>query len=337
LITFRKPTITQAIGGLLVASSAYLYYQSFTSDVVYSVLANIDAHIIEISSQTQGVVTEIHTEENNFITEGDSIASIDMSDLKARLIEAQVKGLEHRAKIKYADASIALTATQAETVGAEFEVVSELLGKAREAFKEGQGLLNRGELSKSELTTLETDVLSLERQSRSLNGRTAELIAEQGVVEMSKGQAYADNLLLTAQAKLLLSENDKYEIDSPVTGVVSVMDAKVGQFVEVGDPIAQVVDVSELWVTAYIAEKDIGQINIGTLAQVRVPSREADWLQAVVKSISPVTVKKPHAWLPYENTLVPVKLSVKFTGYIQPGIEVKAVLLPQLIKSPEQS
>jgi len=320
LKTLPKPNFLQGVGLVFLATAAYSYFQPFSADKVQSVSAKIEANIVQISSQTSGVVQSIYSAENNFISKGDGVASIDPSDLKAKLIETQAKGLDSRAKIKFADADIALIATQANAVGSEFLVVSSLLDKAQSAY------------DKSPDDVLASELLVLERESRSLSGRAAELIAQKDKVEMSKGSAYAEGLLVSAQMGLLMAETKKYQIDSPVTGVVSDVSVKVGQFIEVGDEIATIVDVSDLWVTAYIDEKDIHRIKIGTLAKVNPNSLGDQWLPAAVMSISPVAITQPHSWLPIDEVLVPVKLAVKLSGYLQPGLKVDAVLFPNLVK-----
>lgn len=336
---FQKPNYRQVIGLSLIAIAVFQYYQSPKSNVIKAVSAKIEANMVEVSSQTSGIIESIYTNENNFIVAGDDVASIDTSDLEARLIETKVKGLGARAKVNYADADIAFIATQAESIESEFKVVSAMLSDVRGVYDDAKAAAENGGDVLDGFAELEYEVLALERDVRSLNGKAAELIAKQEKVEMSKGQAYAEGLLVAAQVKMLMTENQKYNITSPVTGVISKVNARAGQFVKVGDPIAQVVDVSDLWVTAYIDEKDISKVRIGNRAQVSPKTNENKWFPAVVRSISPVAVKTS-GWFNIEKALVPVKLSVKLSGYLQPGLEVDAFLFTEdqkgSVKSLEQ-
>lgn len=324
---FKKLDYMKVIGVSLIAVASLQYYNSLGSGVIVAVAANVEANIIELSSQTSGVVSSIYTSENSFISEGDGVASIDTSHLEARLLEAKVRGLSFLAKVNYADADIALIATQAESVESEFVAVSAILDNTKSAYDSAKA--DKGSDAFDYAAALEYEILSLERDIRALNDKSKELIAKQSKVEMSKGQAYADGLLVAAQVEMLLMESQKHHIDSPVTGVVSNVDVSVGQFVEVGDKIAQVVDLSDLWVTAYIGEKDIGKLKIGDRAQVR-PKASETWLPAVIESISPSTVKRRHDWLPMDNVLIPVKLSVKMSVFLQSGFEVDVYLLPSM-------
>lgn len=60
------------------------------------------------------------------------------------------------------------------------------------------------------------------------------------------------------------------ELGSPLNGYVIVKSALPGEVVQVGSPVFTVIDLNDLWVTAYINETDIGRVKLGQDADVAI-------------------------------------------------------------------
>jgi len=58
------------------------------------------------------------------------------------------------------------------------------------------------------------------------------------------------------------------ELASPLNGYVLVKSALPGEVVQVGAPVFTAVDLNNIWVTAYIAETDLGKAKLGQKANV---------------------------------------------------------------------
>lgn len=67
---------------------------------------------------------------------------------------------------------------------------------------------------------------------------------------------------------------DRTVIRAPFSGVVEHRHVELGDFVDMGDPIARVVDRSPILVIAYVSERDIGFLNSKTKADVTLATGE---------------------------------------------------------------
>ena len=78
--------------------------------------------------------------------------------------------------------------------------------------------------------------------------------------------------LATATARLKSIEQDvaRTEIRAPFTGVVNDVPVETGDFVDVGAPAAQVVDLTAIIVTAEVAERYAPSVRAGSIARVRL-------------------------------------------------------------------
>lgn len=68
--------------------------------------------------------------------------------------------------------------------------------------------------------------------------------------------------------------SNRYELRSPLTGIVLQQQLTIGQNVEQKDVLFTVADLSTVWVTAAVHEKDIASIHKGTSAAIEIQQRE---------------------------------------------------------------
>ncbi len=83
-------------------------------------------------------------------------------------------------------------------------------------------------------------------------------------------------LLESAKANLASMEValDRTVIRAPFSGVVEHRHVELGDFVDMGDPIARVVDRSPILVVAYVSERDVGFLSRKTKADVTLATGE---------------------------------------------------------------
>ncbi|HET8796979.1 MAG TPA: efflux RND transporter periplasmic adaptor subunit, partial [Thermoanaerobaculia bacterium] len=62
------------------------------------------------------------------------------------------------------------------------------------------------------------------------------------------------------------------KLHAPIDGIVNVLAARTGEFVEAGQPVLTLVDPDDLWVRADIEETYIDRLRIGDKLTVRLPS-----------------------------------------------------------------
>lgn len=62
------------------------------------------------------------------------------------------------------------------------------------------------------------------------------------------------------------------ELTSPLDGYITVKSALAGENVQVGDPVFTAIDLNDIWVSAYVEEKDLGKIKLNQEAYVKIDS-----------------------------------------------------------------
>ena len=77
---------------------------------------------------------------------------------------------------------------------------------------------------------------------------------------------------LQAQLELADTRLGFADLRSPLNGYVLVRSAEEGEVVQLGAPVFTAVDLNNIWVTAYINEKDLGRVKLNQETEVKTDS-----------------------------------------------------------------
>ena len=77
--------------------------------------------------------------------------------------------------------------------------------------------------------------------------------------------------LLSARRALELAaiRFDYAELKSPIDGFITVRSADVGEVLQAGSPVYTIVDLNDVWLTAYINETDLGRVKLNQPVNVK--------------------------------------------------------------------
>jgi len=92
----------------------------------------------------------------------------------------------------------------------------------------------------------------------------------------------------TPKMEFLGAADTRVDVPSPIDGVVVAVPAAVGGTVAPGQPVAMIVDPSQLWVNANIEETKISRVKPGQLVDLHVDALNAT-ISGRVESITPAT------------------------------------------------
>jgi membrane fusion protein (multidrug efflux system) len=84
----------------------------------------------------------------------------------------------------------------------------------------------------------------------------------------------------------LNTTTDATAVVSPITGTIFNLTATPGQLISAGQPLAQVVDLSSLYITAYVEENTVRDVHVGQGVDVTV---DGEYMHGNVQLIEPVT------------------------------------------------
>ena len=128
------------------------------------------------------------------------------------------------------------------------------------------------EQAKANLAQAQSDYQLQQKQS----ARVANLLKDNAVPVQDNDLAQAK--LEVAQAKLLEAQRalelaeirlSHADLKSTIDGFVTVKSADVGEVLQAGSPVFIVVDLNDIWLTAYINETDLGRVKLNQSVDVK--------------------------------------------------------------------
>ena len=307
------------VAALLLAWGGRWLYHRYTH--VYSDDARIDGEVITVSSRTSGWITELNVIEGDAVKKGQVLAQVDARDsvlarevLLSKLRSAESQMAVVRAQSGQVDEET-LGKVQSDTnqlVAAEAQVASleVQLKQARDDYERARELTEQKWLSQQAMERARTGYQQMQENHRKA---VAEVAAARGMLSVAGGSRKqlhvleSQLLVLNRQADEIRAEVRRQEIDisdrtilSPADGHVVMTFVRKGEHVSAGQRILMFHDPNHIWVEANIKETDVGLLQPGMKAQVRVDAYRGEVFSGEVFRIGQAATSK-FALLPDPN------------------------------------
>jgi membrane fusion protein, multidrug efflux system len=252
----RRRNLILVILILLVAAAAAVPGWRYLSSYEDTDDAQVDGHIIAVSSRINGTIVGVYVVDTQPVREGQLLADIDPADYvvaiegaRARLGQAQAQ--VESAKADYETALSKVSQDDATSAKAEYDVprleilAAEGAGR-REDYQESL------RVAKVARATVDADRASANAALKNIASREA---------EVKEAQAELDQALL----------NYSYtKITAPMSGVIGKKSVEPGQRVQPGESLLAVVPLDDIWVTANFKEDQLRRMQPGQPVDIHV-------------------------------------------------------------------
>ena len=123
---------------------------------------------------------------------------------------------------------------------------------------------------------------------------------------------------------------DDSRLQVPFDGVVLSTSAEPGSYLNPGTPVLTVADIRDVWLRAFVAEKDLGRIRLGQSANVSVDAYPERTWKGDISYISSAAEFTPRAvQSPEERTNLVYRIKIRLDnadGVLKPGMPADAVV-----------
>ncbi len=310
-------TLLAIIGGIFV-----LRWYLFGLTHIYTEDAQIDGHIVSVSTMVPGNIRAIYVRKNQFVKKGELIARINDSTYYPAMLQAKANYRLAKAKLYSAGGGVA------QFIGNSYNsyYINRLayttalanLHKARLAFTlakknylRGLALLGKEFITKQQFDTLNTQYL-ISKQAL-ISAQSALETARRNYVESRyvKSVSYANKLttliplknavkVAKAAYKVALANYKNTFIYSPINGVVSEKMSYAGEFVTPGTPIVMENNLKNVWITANVKETVVANVKKGDPVNIAVDSFPGKVFKGTVEFVGSVSTSK-FALIPTNN------------------------------------
>jgi HlyD family secretion protein len=180
-------------------------------------------------------------------------------------------------EIRQAEATLAAVESQRKAAEAELENARLTAERLQKMAAQGVTATDQFDQARTAHDAARARVAALARQVDAQRSRVAlartnaeQIAVRRSQLEANERQQDAANAQ-RARADVRLAYT---ELHAPIGGIVDVLAARAGEFVEAGQPVVTLIDPDDLWVRADVEETYIDRVRIGDKRTVRLPSGE---------------------------------------------------------------
>ncbi|MBK5721474.1 HlyD family secretion protein [Dysgonomonas sp. Marseille-P4677] len=290
-------SILLALGG--IAWGANFFYRYYKYEITND--ATIEQYITPINARVAGYIKEIRFTEHQWVNEGDTLLIIDDREFYIKLMDAEAALLDAKSSASVLSSTITTTSTNIAVSDANIEEAKARLWKAEQDLKRYKNLMDAESVSQQQYEQVKSEY-------QAQNARYNALLKQRDAVkstsnEASKKQGNAEATILRREADLSMAKlNLSYTIiTAPYSGYVGRRTLEVGQLVQAGQTITNLIKNDNKWIIANYREMQIENIYIGQEIKIRVDAISNKTFKGIVTAISEATGSK-YSMLPTDNS-----------------------------------
>lgn len=271
--------------------------------------AYVEADISNVSSEINGVISEVLVKENNYVKAGQIIAKINAADYRAQYEKASAEweGASHEINIIEQDIALSkIDQTKAleafEFAEMNFKINKTDYQRIKELSKEN--FASKKRLDDTEITF---EKAKNEYSQAKLNMKIAD--EKLALLEIKKLSAIAKLKSVEQQRALSRRALSNTDIRSPIDGVLGNSSLKLGNYIRAGTVLFVVVPMDKLYIKANFKETQISKFKAGAKARLEFDSEPGEII-GVIRNVSPATGAK-------FSLLPPANATGNFTKIVQ--------------------
>ena len=290
----RRLLILCLVGGL--AAGGVALYRTFNRPRGIVLTGIVTTHEVNVSPLIQGRLSQLLVKEGDSVKSGQLVAVIDPQELRAdqafysnsargaaeqvQESEAALKLQEAQTRDQIRQAEAALEATNAKLreAKANLDLAKTNFDRTQELNKKGVYPAQSLDQAQSAYHASVAEVDSMQKQVDVQLAAVALARSTENQITMRLKQVEAGRRQLEAagaQVKKAQVRLQYTEIHAPIDGVVSVLSARQGEVLGIGQPVLTLINPDDLWIRADIEETYIDRIHLGDRLNFRLPSGAA--------------------------------------------------------------
>jgi membrane fusion protein (multidrug efflux system) len=276
---------------LALVGASYLY--AITGRYVTTENAYVKAHIIAISTDIDGRVSEVYVRNDQRVKAGDVLFRLDPD--------------QHWLELKSAEARMMAVRQDVEATRAEFHQVQAEIDEARETVTyyareaDRQRQLNkRGVTTAAKLDEAEFEVASARQRVRALQEKVRTVLADLGGDPERAAELHPKYIEAQTAREIAEMHLSYTEVRAPADGIVTQVHLEPGEWLEEGDPAFGLIEADDTWVVANLKETQLTHVRVGQVVEVGIDAYPDLTWKARVTSIAPATGAE-FAVLPPQN------------------------------------
>ncbi|HEX7792662.1 MAG TPA: HlyD family secretion protein [Afipia sp.] len=296
--------------------------------------AYVRANNSTMGAKIAGHISKVLVGDNARVGAGNIVFQIDDGDYRLAVASASAKVDTQQATIERIGRQVQAQQSAVDQAQAQLVSSEASIKRAEADFARQESLSTKGFASKA---TFDVSQAGRDQAQAAVQGAKAALEAAQVQVDVVKAQkTEAEGQLQELRAALAKAVRDLSftEVRAPVDGIFSNRIVNVGDYVQPGQRLANVVPIDDVYIDANYKETQLGRLKPGQPVQVTVDAVSGRTIKGIVDSLAPAS-GSVFTLLPPDNATgnftkvvqrVPVRIRVPFSvareNLLRPGMSV---------------
>ncbi|MDE6321395.1 MAG: HlyD family secretion protein [Muribaculaceae bacterium] len=286
-----KKILSYTITIAVVLAAAFWVVSRFIhlGNVEFTDNAQVKQQIVPVNCRVQGYIKEIRFNEYEPVKKGDTLVIIDDTDMRLNMAQARADYQNALAGRDVADRSVTSASANVAVSEASITEAKVLMELAASDLVRYEKLLEQDAVTRQQYDSAKADYEAKKAhyemllRQRSATSAVVD-INRQRISQSEAGIDLAKAMLETAELNLSYTV-----ITAPCNGYTSHKGIQVGQLVQPGQTLLNIVDSHEIWVTANFKETQLQHIKPGSEVKIAVDAIPGVKFIGYVKSISTAT------------------------------------------------
>lgn len=300
----KKAKITSAVLLLAAATGIALYLNSpeSSASVQSTDHAYVQADFTAVAPQVSGTVNTVRILENQSVSEGELLATIDDRDFivavnaaKAQVASAHASIASLQAHLVQQDTAIRQAQAALAADDASLKLARVNLARYRNLASDGSGSVQALQQAQAQLSIQSA---GREKSQAGLQGARQRVDILKADLEKGKA-ALAHAQAAQAAAELKLSYT---RITAPIGGTIGQLSVRVGAYINAGKPLLAIVPLDAVYITANFRETQLARVQTGQAVDIEVDALRGEALKGTVDSLGPASGASYSAIAPHNAT-----------------------------------
>ncbi|NLZ95546.1 MAG: HlyD family secretion protein [Bacteroidales bacterium] len=309
-------------------------------NIEYTDNAQVKQLIIPINSRVQGFIKDIRFEEYQYVKKGDTLVIIEDTEFRYRVAQAEADHQNAIAGKLVVNSSLHTAKNNILVSDAGLAEVKALLDNAETDYKRHKNLFEQKSVTQQEYDAVYTKYISLKAKYETLIRQKQSSVLLKN--EQSNRLTQNDATIKLTQAALDLAKlNLSYTIIvAPIDGYTGRKNIQMGQLIQTGQTLIDLVDAKDKWIIANYKETQTYNIKEGQEVELKVDALPDITLKGVVKSLSKATGAS-FSIFPQDNSAgnfvkieqrIPVRIEfseeneAEYLDYLRAGMNVECMV-----------
>ena len=244
--------------------------------------AYVKAHVIAISPNIDGRVTEVFVDENQRVKTGEVLFKMDAEPYWMMVRMSEAKRETARQEIEATRAEYHQIVAEIEKAKADVKHYEREAGRQRQLASKAITTRSRLDDAEFNLSTAQRDVATLRQKIRTV-------LARLGGDPARAAELHPDFMAAETEKAMAEMNLGYTEIKSPIDGIVTRLKLEAGEWVEEGEPAFGLIAVDRTWIEANLKETQLTHVRKGQDVKVEIDAYPDVVWTAKIASISPAT------------------------------------------------